>query len=173
MRQNGATVRRTSRLTERILRLTEKVLRLTEKVLRLTEKVLRLTEKVLRLTEKVLRLTEMVSRHTVRDFFLSVTEIHHTAHLTEACSEALWVGLSLWVGTSDLPNTQTAACGEQRDIPVPAKARPGSESRWVGGDTYITLSTLMRIDIRKSPTGDRRLIPGASDRDRQNFSLAE
>ena len=23
----------------------------------------------------------------------------------------------------------------ERDIPVPAKARPGSESRWVGGDT--------------------------------------
>ena len=32
----------------------------------------------------------------------SETEIHLTAHLTEACSEALWVGLSLWVGTSVL-----------------------------------------------------------------------
>ena len=42
----------------------------------------------------------MFSRHTVRDFFLSVTRNPFTARLTEACSEALWVGLSLWVGTS-------------------------------------------------------------------------
>ena len=47
-----------------------------------------------------MRLTVMVSRHTVRDFFLSVTRNPFTARLTEACSEALWVGLSLWVGTS-------------------------------------------------------------------------
>ena len=32
-------------------------------------------------------------------------ETRLSARLNETCIEALWVGLSLWVGTSDLPKT--------------------------------------------------------------------
>ena len=56
-------------------------------------------------------------RRALSRIFVSVRhETRLSARLSEACIEALWVGLSLWVGTSDLPRNLELILGANQQL---------------------------------------------------------